>query len=98
MSVGDRGTAPVNIPVALLTQDEAVSEAPHGDRLAAAVIADLGPHVLSREEIGRVHVVVAGQTELRRVGSAEQNRRSLVAEVARNSLGGAAHDYYRSRN
>lgn len=49
--------------------------------------------MLSREEVGRVHVVVAGQTELRSVGSAEQNRRSLVAEVARNSLGGAAHDY-----
>ena len=86
MSVGD-GTAPVDIPIAVLTQDEVVGEAPDGDRLVAAIIADLRSHVLFGEEIRRVHVLVAGQAELRRVGSAEQNRRSLAAEFARMSLG-----------
>lgn len=91
MGVGD-GAAAVHIPIAILTQDEVVGEAPDGYRLVAAIIADLGSHVLPREEIRRVHVLIAGQAELRRVGSAKQNRRPLAAEIARNSLGATTHD------
>lgn len=58
------GVAAVTVPIAAGAQHEAVGGAADGDRPRPAVVADRRPHVLDGEGVGRVHLLVAEQTEL----------------------------------
>ena len=73
----------VGVVVAVVAEDEVVGGAADGDGLGGAVVADLRAHVLLGEGVGGVHVLVAEQAELGRVGLAVEHRRLLAAEVAR---------------
>ena len=83
---GGDGAGGVGVPVAVVAEEEVVGGAADGDGLGAAVVADLGAEVLPREQVGRVHVLVAQQAQLRRVRPAVQHRHLVAAEIARHAL------------
>lgn len=81
VSGGDRAST-VGVPITVLTKHQIMSSTPNGNRLGAAVMADLRAKVLAGEEVGRMDVVVAQQTELGGVSSAVEKGNSVIAEVA----------------
>ena len=83
MEGGKDGGGVVCVGVAVVAEYEVVGGAAHGGGLVPAVVANLGAHVLEGERVGGVHVLVARQAQLSRVGAAEQDRRFGVAVVAR---------------
>lgn len=83
------GTATMGIPIAVMTKHQVVRGAPDGDRLRAAVIADLRPRVLAGQPVRRVDMLVTEETEPCRVGSAVDDSSSLSAEVAGHALSGS---------
>lgn len=88
----------MGVPVAVLAEEEAVGGASDGDGLAAAIVADLRAHVLAGERVGRVDDSVAGEAELGRVGSAEENGDRVATELAREkALCTGSSGYYRRR-
>lgn len=94
---GGGGASAVGVPVAFLAEEEGVGGASDGYRLAAAVVADLAAHVLAGERVRRVDDSVAGEAELGRVGSAEENGDRVTAELARERVPSSASSVSRRR-
>ncbi|GKV42970.1 hypothetical protein SLEP1_g50321 [Rubroshorea leprosula] len=87
---GRHRTAPVRIPITLLTQNQIIRHTPDTEPnypsrtepqpAQNAVIADLRPQVLPRKQVRGVHMLVAEQTELRQVSPTEENRNLVLTE------------------
>lgn len=86
---GGEGAAAVGVPVAVLAEDKIVGGASNGDGVGAAVITDLRSDVLAAEGVGGVDMAIAEKAEPGEIGSAEEDRNLLIAEIAWDALSGS---------
>ena len=84
----ERGSREVGaLPVAIVAKNRTLVGAEDGGRGGIACVAEQGTGVLLEELIGRVDLAVAGEAELRRIGSAIQNSYGFSTKIAQSLVG-----------
>lgn len=78
----ESGIVIVGFPVAVLAEDGGFGGAEDGGGGGIACVAEQGAEVLGEELVGGVDLLVAGEAEFGRVGSAVEQSCGFSAEVA----------------